>query len=67
MLWANPTRVMLVGGLGGAFVLIGKLFIVVADVIICYELLLNIEPYKSSLTSVILPCLLIFVIGYAIA
>lgn len=67
MIWNNPTRMALVNGLGGAFIGIGKLFIIVVDVIICYEILISVEPYKSELTSAFLPCILIFFIGYAIA
>ena len=50
MLWANPTRLALVNGLGGAFVFIGKLFMVIATVFICYNILISVSPYKETVS-----------------
>lgn len=47
MVWANANRVMLINGIGGAFVFVGKLFIIIAAVIGAYEVLINVEPYKT--------------------
>lgn len=47
IIWANASRVVLVDGIGGAFIFIGKLFIIIATVIGAYQALINIEPYKT--------------------
>ncbi len=64
MVWANATRVMLISGLGGAFTFIGKLFIIAADVLICYEILINVEPFKTDVVNPILPCIVILASHY---
>ncbi len=48
---------MLVNGIGGAFILLGKLFITIATVIICYEIYINVEPFKTDVSSPFLPCI----------
>jgi len=67
IIWANPQRMTLVNGIGGAFIWIGKLFITAATVIICYEIYINVEPYKTTVTSPFLPCIVILFISYGIA
>lgn len=66
LLWANVTRATLVSGLGGAFIFVGKMFVSVVTVIICYLILTNSDSF-SDMTSAFMPCLIIFVIGYAVA
>lgn len=36
----------LVNGLGGAFVFIGKLLMMIMTVLICYRILTEVDPYK---------------------
>lgn len=67
IIWANPARFTLVGGLGNAFTGIGKLFMVIATVWLSYYLMINVDPFKSDITSPFLPCILIFFISLAIA
>jgi choline transporter-like protein 2/4/5 len=58
---------VIVNGLGGAFIFIGKLFIIVASVFGAYEVLITIEPYKTDIHNPFLPCIFVFVLAYAIA
>lgn len=67
IIWANPARMALVNGLGGMFIFIGKMFMVMAGSFIAYQVLQFVEPFKSQLTSVFLPCVIIFILSYAIA
>jgi len=60
-------RMALVNGIGGVFIWVGKLFITAATVLICYEILLHAMPYKETVSSPFLPCILILFISYAIA
>jgi len=39
VLWANPARVSFVNGIGGAFIFIGKAFISIATVVVCYYIM----------------------------
>ena len=64
MIWNNPLRMSLVNGIGGAFIWIGKLFIVCVTVVICYEILITVEPYKTDVTSPFLTCIVIIIINY---
>ena len=62
MVWANAARVSLIEGLGGAFVFIGKLFIIAASVLGAYFAILNIEPFKTNVLNPFLPCIVIYLI-----
>ena len=57
----------LVNGIGGAFVAIGKLFMIITTVLICYRILTEAEPYKTTVSSSFLPCIIIFVIAYTVS
>jgi len=65
LLWANVIRATLTSGMGAAFIFIGKLFICVITVIICYEIIEHDSDY-SGVTSSYIPCLIIFVIAYTV-
>lgn len=67
MVWANAARVSLIEGLGGAFVFIGKLFIIAASVLGAYFAILNIEPFKTNVLNPFLPCIFVLIISYAIS
>jgi len=62
--------------LGGAFVFLGKLFIIVAAVLGSYQAIIRIEPYKSEVTNPFLPCIVkylqfklkaVLILAYAIS
>jgi len=57
LIWCNADRFALVNGIGGAFIFIGKLFITCATTFVCYLILTYADPYKSELSSVVLPCI----------
>lgn len=57
----------LINGLGGMFIFIGKMFMVMACTFIAYEILIYVDPFKSQLTSVVLPCFIVFIISYGIS
>ncbi len=59
LVWCNADRFALVNGIGGAFIFVGKLFIAGATTIICYYIFANKEPYKSEISSKILPLIVI--------
>lgn len=66
ILWANAARATLIAGLGAAFMLIGKLFIIAGTVVICYWIYDNAEAYEEMSTPIW--CLIIiFVISMTIA
>ena len=67
VVWANASRVSLVSGLGGAFIFIGKIFMIVMNVYICYLIYTNAEPYKTEMNSTFLPLFIIFIFSWAIA
>ena len=67
IIWTNADRVTLVNGIGGAFIFIGKLFIIIASVIGAYQAMINIEPYKTKIHSPFLPCIFVFIVAYAIS
>lgn len=57
MIWSNADRFALVNGIGGAFIFLGKIFISLATTFFCYLILSNQEPYKSEMSSYVLPCI----------
>mmetsp|Transcript_13177 Transcript_13177/g.18508 ORF Transcript_13177/g.18508 Transcript_13177/m.18508 type:complete len:107 (-) Transcript_13177:66-386(-) len=63
----NPGRMALVHGIGALFMLIGKIFMIFFTLLICYLILNNAEPYKTDVSNVFLPLLIILFIAYAIA
>jgi hypothetical protein len=66
-IFTNPARFALINGIGGAFILFGKLFIILASLFISYLFLIKVEPYKSEVSSPFLPLFIILFIVYAIA
>jgi choline transporter-like protein 2/4/5 len=67
MIWGNIVKYALVGGIGSAFIIVGKLFVVLVTTCICYYILTRVTYYDSMISSAILPIVLIFIISYAIA
>lgn len=63
---ANPMRFALVHTVGGLFILIGKLFMILFTVFICYEILINAEAYED-VSNPFLPCIFVFLIAYAVS
>lgn len=58
---------MLVSGLGWAFIFVGKLFMIIANVFICYMIYTEADPWKSEMTSTWLPLLIILVLSWGIS
>lgn len=67
LVWENASRVSLTSGLGAAFMFVGKVFMIVANVYICYLIYTEAEPYKSEMSSTFLPLAIIFVISWGIS
>ena len=55
LVWCNADRYALVSGIGGAFMFVGKLFMAGATTGVCYCILAYTEPYKTEISSVVLP------------
>ncbi len=63
----NPARFALVNGIGGIFVLFGKLFVLVATVALCYIILIDANPYKSKIDNPLFPLIIIGIIVYGVS
>ncbi len=61
LVWCNADRYALVNGIGGMFIFVGKIFISGACTVGCYYVLEYVEPYKSEVTSKILPMIVFFI------
>lgn len=66
LLWANAVRASLIGGLGGAFMWVGKITIACATSFIAFLILENVDPYMSSLSNPFLSCFICLVIAFVI-
>lgn len=67
MVWNNASRVALVSGLGAAFVFVGKVFMICANLFICYMIYTKAEPYKTEMENTFLPLLIIFIISWGVS
>jgi len=65
--WSNANRVSLVSGLGAAFMFVGKVFMIVTNLYICYLIYTEAEPYKTEMNSTFLPLIIIFVISWGVS
>lgn len=66
LLWANAGRVSLIAGIGGMFIFIGKLFISLGTVLVCYLIFTNMDPYMTEMTSTFWPLVFIFIISFTV-
>jgi len=66
-IWRNPVRFSLVGGIGGMFIFVGKLFISIATTLGFYIVITNVATYSSVISSPVLPTFLVFIFSYAVA
>jgi len=66
ILWANASRAVLIAGLGGAFMFVGKCFIIAGTLFCCYWIFENVDDYES-MSSIFWPMFVIFFIGLAIS
>ena len=57
ILWANAARASLIGGMGAAFMFIGKAFIIIGTVVACYYLYDSLEAYSEMSSPII--CLVV--------
>jgi len=51
----NPAKFGIVAGIGGLFIFIGKIFIAALGTIASFAIIAYCEPWKSELSSPILP------------
>lgn len=63
----NKARVILVNGLGAAFIFVGKIFMISANVLICYLIYTKVNPYKTEMTSIWPPLIIILVLSWGIS
>jgi len=67
LMWANLVRVAVITFFSAIVTALGKIMIPLATTGLCAALLLNVEPYKSELSSPIYPLVVIFIISVAVA
>lgn len=67
LLWANAARATIIAGLGGAFMLVGKLTIAFGTTFACYEIFEQTPEYRDHMSSYNLSLFIIFVIAWVIA
>jgi len=66
ILWANAARATLIGGMGAAFMFVGKAFITGGVLFVCYMLYTNIADY-AEMSSYIWCLIIIFFIALCIS
>ena len=64
LLWDNAARASIIAGLGGAFMLIGKLTIAFMTVFVSYLIMDNVEKYKDNMSSYSLSLMVNFILNY---
>jgi len=66
LIMSNPALVSTLAGIGGVFRFLGKVFISLITVYICFYILDTYEPWKTTVNSVFLPLVVIFIISWII-
>jgi len=67
LIWANLVRVAAISFFSAMVTMLGKVLIPLMTMAICAALMLNSEPYKSELSSPILPLVVVFIVAYGVA
>jgi len=66
LVFRNPIRFLIVGGLGSVFVAVGRAFISLLTGFICYEIILNDENLKNTIVEPIIPSIFCALIGFVV-
>jgi len=67
LIWANLVRVAAISFFSAMVTMLGKVLIPLMTMAICGALMLNSEPFKSELSSPILPLVVVFIVAYGVA
>ena len=66
LIWANIARVAVISFFSGIVTLLGKIMIPILTTAICVLAILYVDPWKSDISSPVLPCIIIFIIAFAV-
>lgn len=66
LVWSNLARVAAISVVGSVLVSIGQFMTAIFSSAACAAILLYFSPYKESVSSITLPCALVFIIAYCI-
>lgn len=67
LIWANLGRVAAVNGVSYVIILVAKLFIAASSSACVAYVLLYVDPYSTYVTSILMPCFMMFLLAYSIA